>query len=424
MTLQERSTSSLAKVLGRYHQIEFVKGEGNELIDSDGKRYIDMSSGLAVCSTGHCHPKVSDAIAHQARTLIHPCIGNGHYEPPVKLAETINALLSNTTDYAAFFAQSGSEANEAAMKLARYVTKRPNIVAFKGGFHGRTLGALSLTTSKMKYRDGYEPLLQNIDFFDFPYTYRCPWGESSPEASTQAAISALKSSPLFNENVAAVIIEPALGEAGYVPAPSAFLEALRDICNQHGILLIFDEVQTGLARTGKWFAFQHTSIEPDIITLAKGIASGMPLGACFAKKEIMDKWLPGAHGGTFGSNPVSCAAANATLDVLKDHIQDVEPISKAAFELLNSQLADNPYVGDIRGYGYFIGIEWVKDKTTKEPYPERIAPLLQAARDAGIIVISCGLHDNVIRLIPPITMDKDTLLSTLTTLCTLFNDYD
>lgn len=423
MSLQERSRNSLAKVLGRYHQIEFVKGEGNELIDSQGKRYIDMSSGLAVCSTGHCHPKVSDAIAEQARTLIHPCIGNGHYEPPVKLAETINQLLSDSTDYSAFFCQSGSEANEAAIKLARYVTKRPNIVAFKGGFHGRTLGSLSLTTSKMKYREGYEPLLQNIDFFDFPYTYRCPWGQSSPEDATQAAISALESSPLFNDQVAAVIIEPALGEAGYVPAPSQFLEALRKVCDKHGILLIFDEVQTGFARTGKWFGFQHTSIEPDIITLAKGIASGMPLGACFAKKDVMDQWLPGAHGGTFGANPVSCAAANATLDVIQDHFNDIEPNAQAAFELLNDKLSNHPNVGDIRGYGYFIGLEWVKDKTTKEPYPEIIGTLLSAAADAGILIISCGLHDNVIRLIPPLTMDKSTLLDTLSKLCTIFNDH-
>ena len=423
MSLQERSRNSLAKVLGRYHQIEFVKGEGNELIDSQGKRYIDMSSGLAVCSTGHCHPKVSDAIAEQARTLIHPCIGNGHYEPPVKLAETINQLLSDSTDYSAFFCQSGSEANEAAIKLARYVTKRPNIVAFKGGFHGRTLGSLSLTTSKMKYREGYEPLLQNIDFFDFPYTYRCPWGQSSPEDATQAAISALESSPLFNDQVSAVIIEPALGEAGYVPAPSQFLEALRKVCDKHGILLIFDEVQTGFARTGKWFGFQHTSIEPDIITLAKGIASGMPLGACFAKKDVMDQWLPGAHGGTFGANPVSCAAANATLDVIQDHFNDIEPNAQAAFELLNDKLSNHPNVGDIRGYGYFIGLEWVKDKTTKEPYPEIIGTLLSAAADAGILIISCGLHDNVIRLIPPLTMDKSTLLDTLSKLCTIFNDH-
>jgi 4-aminobutyrate aminotransferase len=424
MSLQERSTSSLAKVLGRYHHIEFVKGEGNELIDSNGKRYIDMSSGLAVCSTGHCHPKVSEAIATQAHTLIHPCIGNGHYEPPVQLAETINALLSDKTDYSAFFSQSGSDANEAAIKLARYVTKRPNIVAFKGGFHGRTLGALSLTTSKMKYREGYEPLLPNIDFFDYPYTYRCPWGESSPEASTEAAIKALESSPLFNDNVAAVIIEPALGEAGYVPAPKAFLEALRKRCDEFGIILIFDEVQTGFARTGKWFGFQHANVEPDIITLAKGIASGMPLGACFAKTEIMDKWPPGAHGGTFGANPVSCAAANATIDVLKEHINDVAPLSKEAFALLKNELKDHQHVGDIRGYGYFIGIEWVKDKTTKEPYPEIIGKLLNASREAGILIISCGLHDNVIRLIPPITMDKDTLLSTLKRLCTIFNDHD
>ena len=423
MTLQKRSSDALAKVLGRYHQIEFSKGEGNTLTDIHGKTYTDLSSGLAVCSTGHCHPKVVAAICEQAQTLIHPCIGNGHYQAPVQLAETINHLLSKTTDYSAFFGQSGSDANEAAIKLATYTSKRSKIVAFKGGFHGRTLGALSLTTSKMKYREGYESLLSDVDFFDYPYTYRCPWEQSTPEASAQAAIAALESSPLFNDQVAAVIIEPALGEAGYSPAPIAFLEALRKVCDKHGILLIFDEVQTGFGRTGKWFAFQHTSIEPDIITLAKGIASGMPLSACFVKKEIMDKWLPGAHGGTFGANPVSCAAANATLQVISEHIDSIPEISKKAFTLLRTELNDHPQVGDIRGYGYFIGIEFVKDKVSKKPYPEIISSLLNEAREQGVLIISCGLHDNVIRLIPPLSMDEATLLSSFKTVTDIINGH-
>jgi 4-aminobutyrate aminotransferase len=421
MDVKEKSSTHLSKVLSRYHDIVFEKGEGAKLTDIEGKTYIDLSSGLAVCSTGHCHPEVVEAICHQARSLIHPCIGNGHYEVAADLAEKINRRLSQKTQYSIFFGQSGSEANEAAIKLARYVSKRPHIIAFKGGFHGRTLGALSLTTSKMKYREGYEPLLQNISFFDYPYAYRCPWGKTSEKESIAASIKALTTSPLFNDSVAAVFIEPALGEGGYVPAPKEFLEALRKICDRHGIFLIFDEVQTGFGRTGKWFSFQHTDIEPDIITLAKGIASGMPLGACCAKKDIMDRWTPGAHGGTFGANPVSCAAGNATITVLDKALETVPKTSDEVFQLLRSQLKNHPHIGDIRGMGFFIGIEWVKDKTTKTPYPEIIPTLLEAARKRGIIIISCGIHNNVIRIIPPLTIEKSELIAAITLICEIFN---
>ncbi len=416
-TITTTSTTYLSPVLGRYHQIEYEKGEGCYLWDTNGQRYLDMASGLGVTSTGHCHPKVTAAICKQAQTLIHPCIGNGHYAPPARLAQTLSQLVSKDVLFTAFFAQSGSEANEAAIKLAKYVTKRKKLIAFQGGFHGRTLGSLSLTTSKMKYRDGYEPLLEGISFFPYPYTYRCPFGKTTEEDSTNAAIQALQESPLFNEDVAAVIIEPALGEGGYIPAPKAFLKALRTRCTEKGILLIFDEIQTGIGRTGTWFAFEHSDVLPDIITLAKGIASGMPLSACLAKKTIMDQWSPGAHGGTFGANPVSCAAANATLDVIENYLPTLPEKSKKAFEFLNTTLATHPNVGDIRGYGYFIGIELVKDKTSKAPFPELIKPILEMARKNGVIIISCGLHDNVLRLIPPLTIDEDTLLSGLSLIC-------
>ncbi len=422
--LLNESEKALAKVLGRYHDIAYTHGEGSFLYDINKKQYIDMSAGLAVCSTGHCHPQVVEAICKQAKTLIHPCIGNGHYEPPVQLAKKLNKQASATIPYSTFFAQSGSGANEAAIKLAKYVSKRKKIVAFQGGFHGRTLGALSLTTSKMKYREGYEPLLEGIDFFPFPYTYRCPWGKDTEKDSIQASIEALESSPLFNAEVAAVIIEPALGEAGYVPAPKAFLQALRKICDHHDILLIVDEVQTGVGRTGTWFAFEHSDIQPDIITLAKGLGSGMPIGACVAKTALMDQWLPGAHGGTFGANPVTCAAGLATIKVIESLIDDIPDKGQYAFDYLNNRLDKHPHVGEIRGYGLFIGIELVKNKNTKEPYPELIRPVLDACRDAGVIVISCGLHDNVIRLMPPLTIDKDTLTVGLQSLCESLNDHN
>ena len=421
MTLKQRSQNTLSAALGRYHECEFTKGEGYYLYTTNNKKLLDFSSGLAVTNTGHCHPEVVKAIQNQAATLIHACIGNGHYEPPVKLAELIQKKIG-PTPYSIFFSQSGSDANEAAIKLAKYVTNRQKLVAFTGGFHGRTLGALSLTTSKMSYRKGYDPLLQGIDFFPYPISYRCPWNQSTKEASTKAAINALETSPLFNQDVAAVIIEPILGEGGYYEAPALFLETLEKICKKHGILLILDEVQTGFGRTGKWFAYQHTTLQPDIITAAKGIASGMPLGACIAKKDIMEKWPPGAHGGTFGANPVCCAAGIATITVLDKHLQNVSSLGATALDILTAQLANHTLVGDIRVKGLMIAIEFVKNKLTKEPNPEIISTILSNCLNQQLIVIACGIHSNVIRLIPPLTIDKPTLLKGLSLFTEVIHD--
>ncbi|MBG90590.1 MAG: aspartate aminotransferase family protein [Actinobacteria bacterium] len=420
------SQHALPSVLGRYFDLELVSGSGCYLTDRHGNQYLDFSSGIGVTSTGHCHPKVVQAIQSQAETLIHPCIAIGTSAPPLELSQKIETICRDafgpSQTYQSFFAQSGSEAVEAAIKLAKYVSKRSNIVAFSGGFHGRTYGALSLTTSKEKYREGYAPFLPNIDFFPYPYMYRRPWPGTSDEACLEAGIQALTHSPLLNEEVAAVIIEPILGEGGYVPAPAPFLIALAKRCRQLGILLIADEIQSGMGRAGTWFASSHAPIQPDMITLAKGLASGMPLSACVAKKSLMDQWPPGAHGGTYGANPVTCNAANATIDVLSGCLESVQALGKFAIEMLNTQLSTSPYVGDIRGHGLMIGIELVKDKGSKTPYPELAQQLMRACLEQGLVVISCGLFDNVIRLIPPLIIDQSTLEKGLSILVEAIHD--
>ncbi len=412
--MKTRNNQYLSPVLGRYHEIEFKNGKGCYLYDTQDTPYLDFSSGIAVTSTGHCHPTVVKAIQDQAATLIHPCIGMGYYDPPLKLAQTLSELMGG--GYQSFFTQSGSESNEAAIKLAKYVTKRPRLIAFKGGFHGRTLATISLTTSKEKYRKGYDPLLEGIDFFPYPYAYRCPWGSTVESECLTQALSALENSPLFTDQVAAVIVEPILGEGGYVPMPKPFMQALAKKCKEKGILLIVDEIQSGIARTGTWIYSQQLGIEPDIITLAKGLASGMPLGVCMAKTELMSQWSPGAHGGTYGSNPVTCAAANATLEVLKTQIQNIPDLGKKALSFLHEQLDQTDYVGDIRGTGLMIGIEIVTDKKSKTPDTEKMKQILNSCREKGLIVIACGIHDNVIRIIPPLIIDLKTLIDGLSLL--------
>jgi 4-aminobutyrate aminotransferase-like enzyme len=289
---------------------------------------------------------------------------------------------------------------EAAIKLAVYVQKKHQIVAFKGGFHGRTLGALSITTSKQKYRDGYDPLLYPVEFLDFPHTLHS-------KKSLGQMIDDINTTPVLNKNVAAVIIEPILGEGGYYIAPPEYLQALQDRCQSLGILLIIDEVQTGIARTGSWFYFQQLGLTPDIITLAKGLGSGMPIGACMAKKEIMDQWRPGAHGGTYGGNPVSCAAALATLSVLENYLESVKTLGRWALAMLQDAIGSHPVVGEIRGVGLMIGIEFVNDKN--QPNPDAMKRVIDYCLDHHVIVISCGIYDNVIRIIPPLIIDKSLL---------------
>ncbi|MBI5079024.1 aminotransferase class III-fold pyridoxal phosphate-dependent enzyme, partial [Candidatus Saganbacteria bacterium] len=297
--LKERGEKVLAPVLGKYFDdFEVKEGKGCYLFDADGKKYLDFSSGIATCVLGHCPPAVAAAAKMQSSKLIHICIGVAYYEPYIELAEELQKI-SPMKNAQVFLCQSGAEAVEAAVKLAKYTTKKAGIIAFQGGFHGRTLGALSITTSKMKYREGYEPLL--------PQVYIAP-------ADLRVVEGIMESHP---GKIAGAVIEPLLGEGGYIAFEKKFLRGLRRLCDKYNVLLIFDEVQTGMGHTGKWFAGEHAGVTPDIVTLAKGLASGFPLGACVAKKEVMSRWSPGAHGSTFGGNPVSCAAALATLRVIK-----------------------------------------------------------------------------------------------------------
>jgi 4-aminobutyrate aminotransferase len=371
----------------------------------NGERYLDFSSGIGVVNTGHCHPKVVKAIQDQAAKLIHSCFAVAYYEPNIALAEMLAERFGPSLS-SVFFAQSGSEAMEAAIKLAKYVTQKNKIVAFKGGFHGRTLGALSLTTSKMKYRKGYDDLLFNVDFLDYPYLYRS--GHEQEWYIDQLT-------NFFNvaDDVAAVVIEPVLGEGGYVPAPFDFLHTLKTICREKDILLIFDEIQSGMGRVGHWGAFQHYRVQPDIITLAKGIGSGMPLSACLSSPEIMSKWTTGAHGGTYGGNPVTCSAGIATVQVIDEVMGNVTPLGQTAINFLSETLANHPNVGEIRGLGLMIGIELVKDKDSREPYPELLSKVIAKCVELNLIVVSCGIEDNVIRLVPPLIIDEPTLFEGL-----------
>ncbi len=361
----------LSPVLSHFTSLDIAYGKGCYLYDSAGRSYLDFASGLGVASTGHCHPTVVRAIQKQAETLIHACAGVVYYEPNVALAEK---LVSKMGLDSVFFTQSGTEAVEAALKLAMYISKKKKLLHFRGGFHGRTLGALSVTTSKEKYREGYA-LLSETMCLPYPCDFR----------------------GVDLEGVAAAIVEPVLGEGGYIPAPASFLKDLRRVCDENGILLIFDEVQSGMGRTGYWAAFQHYGVTPDILCLAKGIASGMPLGACMAGRSLMERWTPGAHGGTYGGNPVTCAAGLATIDVLEDVLPRVRALGQRALSYIKERVSE-----DVRGLGFMIGIELES--------AERVKAVREACLDRGLLVISCGVKDNVIRLIPPLVIDEADLM--------------
>jgi 4-aminobutyrate aminotransferase len=378
--LKERGLKVMSPVLGKYFDDFAIKGGmGSYLIGQDGKKYLDFATGIACCVIGHCHPKVSAAIKKQADTLLHTCIGVAYYEGYVRLAEELQKIAP-MKNAQAFFCQSGSEAIEASLKLAKYATKKPGIIAFQGGFHGRTLGALSVTTSKMKYRDGYEPLLPEI--------YVAPL-----DLKVVAGL-------LETKQIAGVIIEPILGEGGYIVVAPEFLKGLRALCDQYQALLIFDEVQTGVGRTGQWFACQHAGVAPDIIALAKGIASGLPLGACLAKAEVMAKWSPGAHGSTFGGNPVSCAAALATLGVIKQGKLLANAAKQGAYLVaeLKKLQKTSPVIKDVRGIGLMIGVDFGANEPVKK--------VMNACLANGVLLIPTGADGTVMRFIPPLNVTR------------------
>jgi 4-aminobutyrate aminotransferase len=404
-----RDHEALAGVLPRYYDVVAERGEGSWLVDVDGRRFLDLGAGIAVNTTGHCHPQVTAAIAQQAATLVHTSVVV-HHTQNVALAERIAGLCPFLDEPQVFFCNSGAEAVDGALKLARKLTGRPGVIAFRRAFHGRTLAATTLTTAKGRYREGYEPLLPGV--YHAPYCV--PHEHASPEAATAAALAELDRLLELQAppgNVGAMIVEPVLGEGGYVPPPAAWLQALRDRCDEHGILLVFDEVQCGVGRTGRPFAAETYGVRPDVLLFAKGIASGLPLGGIVAGRALMDRWPTGAHGSTFGGNPVACAAGLATLDVLDetDGYRRAVELGERVVARLRDEVGSHPAVRDIRGIGLMVGVELAGKNVTEQ--------VCHTCLDAGVIVLACGPAENVLRLVPPLTISDDEIELGLTVLC-------
>jgi 4-aminobutyrate aminotransferase len=394
----------LTPVLGRYFQRTWSHGEGHRLFDIEGRAYLDFANGIAVSSLGHHHPAVTAAIHAQVDRLIAPPSAIGFAEPINRLAEMIASEMPDPLD-TVFFLNSGSEAIEGALKMARRVTGRPGIIAFRGGFHGRTFGATSVTSSNPNYRHGYEPLLPGVYLAAFPDVYRDFGGDE--DAATDTCLAALEADfadEVSPDDVAAILIEPIQGEGGYRPAPARFLQGLRRLADAHGILLIFDEVQSGYARTGKMWGFEHAGVVPDVVTLAKAIANGLPLSAVVSRRELQERWGRGAHGTTFGGNPVACAAGIAVLETI--HAEELVANSAARGGQLTAGLqtimAGDAGIGDVRGPGLMIGSVLVTDRARRTPDGDRTERVIQRCADLGLLLLSCGVDHDTVRWIAPI----------------------
>jgi len=393
----------LSPVLARYFERTWTHGEGHRLVDSEGKTYLDFACGIAVTVLGHRHPEVTAAIHAQADRLLHTCNGLGYLEPVTALADALARMLPEPLD-AVFLANSGTEAIEGAMKLARRASGRPGIVAFSGAFHGRTYGSLSATTSNPNYQRGHGPLLPSVLISPFPDVYRL--GEGDEDQATTLALESLDQllEEVGAESVAALLIEPVQGEGGYNPAPGAFLRAIRERCDRHGMLLIADEIQCGYGRTGRMWGFEAAGIVPDVVTLAKAMANGLPLGAIVSSRALQGRWGVGAHGSTFGGNPVCCAAAVAVLETIErdDLVANAAARGDELSAGLRALMARDERIGDVRGPGLMIGLELVLDRVTREPDAELATAIMQRCADLGLLLLTCGTAHNVIRWIPPL----------------------
>ena len=393
----------------RSYPLVAKKGTGALIEDVDGNVFLDFAAGIAVCSTGHCHPHVVEAIQKQAAELINMSGTDFYYESMKTLADRLSKSAPMKGPHRVYYGNSGTEAVECAMKLARYHTKRPHIIAFYNAFHGRTMGALSLTASKPQQRRRFMPLVPGVTHVPYPHSYRRPEGTDAKQYAIDCARfieDKVFKTTVPPEECAAIILEPVQGEGGYVPAPKEFLQEIRSICDRHGIMMVCDEVQSGAGRTGKMWAVQHSGVEPDIITSAKGIASGMPLGVVITKAEVMD-WVPGSHASTFGGNPVCIASALATLDILEhEAIANAAKIGDHMKQRIQTWVDKYEIVGDVRGMGLMIGIEIVKDKKTKAlAGKERDRIVDQLCFERGVLMLGCG--ETTIRLSPPLIINKE-----------------
>lgn len=392
----------------RFYPLAVKRGHGSVLEDMDGNVYLDFTAGIAVCATGHCHPRVVKAIQDQAAKLLHICGADFYYPPLRDLARKLAEIAPGRSAKRVLFTNSGAEAIEAAIKLARYHTRRQHIIAFYGAFHGRTMGALSLTASKVTQRRRFEPLLPEVTHVGYGNCYRCPYnltyGTCGIECVTNFEKKLFKTT-VPAEEVAAIIVEPIQGEGGYVVPPPEYHRELKALAERHGILYVADEVQSGMGRTGKMWAIEHWGVEPDIICTAKGLASGLPLGAMIAKAEIMD-WEQGAHASTFGGNPVSCVAALETIALVEEGLmRNADEVGQFLIGRLRELAARHSMIGDVRGLGLMIGVDLVKDRATREVAPVERDAVLQNCFSKGLVLLGCG--ESTIRLCPALVVTRE-----------------
>ncbi|WP_017596304.1 aspartate aminotransferase family protein [Nocardiopsis potens] len=399
-------TAELSPVLKQATPVTAARGEGVHLYDEDGRRYLDFTAGIGVTSTGHCHPKVVEAAQRQVATLIHGQYTTVMHRPLLRLTERLGEVLPEGLDRL-FYVNSGSEAVEAALRLARQATGRQNAIVFQGSFHGRTMGAASLTTSGVKIRAGIGPLMPGVAVAPFPYAYRLGMTEEEASAFALRELDLLLASVSSPKDTAAFFIEPVLGEGGYVPVPPSFLAGLRERADAHGILLVADEVQTGFGRTGRFWGIDHAGVRPDIVITAKGLASGFPLSAIAAPHALMEKAWPGSQGGTYGGNAVSCAAALATLDVIREEglVENAARMGERLLTGLAEAAEKHQRAADVRGLGLMAATEFTAPDGT--PDADTAARAHKAAVDAGLLLLTCGPYGNVVRMIPPLIVDAD-----------------
>lgn len=405
--LIKRDLSVISPSYPRGYPFVMDHGKGTEVWDVDGNRFLDFMGGIAVVSTGHANPKVVAAIQAQAERFIH--ISSDFYHKGwVELGEKLDEIAPFDEGAVSFMANSGTEAVEAAIKLARYHTKRTNFIGFTGAFHGRTMGAVTFTASKPAYHGGFYPLMNGVVHAPYPNPYRPILERKSREDYGETVVRYIEDEILEHilppNEVAGILVEPIQGEGGYIVPPDGFYPALRKLCDRYGILLIVDEVQSGMGRTGKWWAIEHFGVEPDILTAAKGIASGMPLGACIARRSVMD-WKKGAHGNTYGGNPVACAASLATIDLIEnEYLENAVIVGEYTLDALTEIMHRHPSIGEVRGKGLMIGVEFVMDRESKEPAQELTQRVINLAFERGLLMLSCG--KSVIRVAPPLSISK------------------
>ncbi|MBN2335034.1 acetyl ornithine aminotransferase family protein [Candidatus Bathyarchaeota archaeon] len=405
----ERDSAVISPSFGRAYPLVVEHGEGNIIVDVDGNEFIDMNAGLAVCSVGHGHPKVKKAIKDQVDKFIHYSYTDFYYEDYVDLGEVLHDLVPGDHKKKFFYGNSGAESIEAALKVSRWHTGRQGVLAYIGSFHGRTMGAVSLTASKPYQRRRFSPLVPGVEHIFYPYCYRCPFNLECPSCG-YACVDYIDEH-LFHkyvppEEVAMLIAEPIQGEGGYVVPPDGYFKKLKKLLDQYGILFASDEVQSGVGRTGKWFAIEHFGVTPDIVCMAKGIAAGMPLGIMASRADIQD-WTPGSHASTFGGNPVCCAAALAVLDIIKAEnlLKNAETEGGYIKNRLEEMKDRHPMIGDVRGKGLMVGVELVKDKYTKETAGKETGEVMMECFRNGLAIVNCGV--NVIRWMPPLTITRD-----------------